>query len=196
MKVALAILLMTASSFAADEKPVPANVPDADHPHFVLGGVLGSCTRHDPNVGVTSVCGEATLGVDFPFSTKWVHMHVGGELGFGANTQSSTGDSMVGLAVQSGGAFLSARAWLTYDATRLLFLRGGPEILFAYDLETVTPSVHGFLDFGTRFFSSVVELGLRAYIGVDGLTKTGDAITSYSTAFAWGAGVFMRFQTP
>jgi len=169
-------------------------------PHFVFGALLGSCTLHDADLGNTSVCGEVALGFDAPFRTTWKGQprrtwHFGAEIGFGARGAMSSGDSLVGIAMATGGPFLSTRTWATYDFTRLFFLRAGPEALFAVQLDRVTPSVHGFIDVGSRA-GSCVEIGIRGTLGADGITKTGDGDAILDWSFSWGSMIFARFYSP
>ncbi len=191
----MATVLVAAFGLALATPAIADTSEKSWHPRFIFGGAIGTCTRHDPDVGASGVCGEASTGFDVSFvrhsKATW---HFGAEVGFGASVRSQTGDATIALAIGVGGPFVSTRTWVTYDVTEFFFLRGGPEVIFSSALDTVTPSVHGFVDLGSRF-ASCLELGLRAYAGADGLTKTGGTETTYNAAFGWGTFVFARLYS-
>lgn len=196
---ALAISLGTTRAFAQDKPSGDGSAIWPDGKSWRIHGVgaasFGTCTRFDPDVGASGVCGEAIVGLDIPFQIRRARFRFDPELGFGWSASATTTDSALGVSIASGGASLSTRPLFTWDVTRLFFLRAGPELRATYLLDTFATSVRGVLDLGTRF-GDILELGLRGYAGVDGIEKAQDGKNSeWSAAFAWGTMFLARVYT-
>ncbi len=195
-RVAMILLGLAPPAFAAD-KVDDSLWPDGKswHVHGVGAASFGTCTRFDPNVGASGVCGEAIVGVDIPFQVGRARFRFDPEIGFGWNVGSTSSDESLGISIASGGAGIGMRHLFTWDMTRLFFLRAGPEVRAAWLLDNVATSVHGVLDLGTRV-GSVLELGLRGYAGADGIEKTTHGANSeWSSAFGWGTMFLARIYT-
>ena len=115
----------------------------------------------------------------FPFATSW---RATLDLGFGGAPYMSAGDPNYGVSRSVGGFYVGPRLLLGYDVTRHLYVRAGGEALFA-----TSPSQwseHGVVELGTSVPGTLwcgahsdFELGLRPYIGRDGVQTTGASTT-------------------
>src|SRR5258708_32051663 len=154
--VALALAL-AASAARAQSAALPWPVDESVWPdgeagktHVLAAAAIGSCWRHDPNVGGGGACGEVSAGLDWGFSTHW---RLGAEAGFGFLGPNTSGDAPVGVSMSSGGpSYWALRAMVGRDFTRLFFMDAGVQARSTWALGTVDPGLHGFLDFGTRLF--------------------------------------------
>lgn len=192
----LMMLMVSSHVWAADKADDDSVWPSGTswQPHFVGGAMFGSCTRYDPDVGASGVCGEAIVGLDVPFRVGKLSMRLDPEVGFGWSMQTTTGDKALGTQISSGGVEISVRPLVTFDITRLFFARLGPQVRMSMLLDTFNVGVQGVLDLGTRV-GSVFELGLRGYAGADAIEKAQATNTEWSAAFGWGTMVLARFYT-
>jgi hypothetical protein len=156
-----------------------ATEPSSRSVGLLLHGALGSCTRLDSNIGSSGLCGEVGPSVDLPFATSW---RATVDLGFGGAPYLSAGDPSCGVSRSVGGFYVSPRLLLGYDVTSHLYVRGGGEALFSPSPDQW--SAHAVVELGTSVpgtwwcgSTSDFELGLRPYVGRDGVQTTGASNT-------------------
>jgi hypothetical protein len=138
----------------------------------LVGAALGSCARNDPDVGATAFCGEAVVGVDWPFHSKW---RLSGELGFGWRAHRVAGNPDLGVSSSAGGLYGAPRILIGRDATSLFYWRFGLQLPF-YSFTPLAQGTEFVIDLGTRAVNRL-EFGPRGFIGWDPVTTTGGPTT-------------------
>ena len=158
--------------------------------HLLIAGAIGTCTRHDDRVGATGMCGEGTLGADFPWHFLLVR-NLSVELGIGSTVGATSGNRDYGTSRTSNGPYGTVRVLLGWDLAPLLFLRAGPQVRVTWAQATAAPGVVLVVDTGTRL-GRRAEVGLRAFAGADGVIRANAAETRLDTALAFGAAAYAR----
>lgn len=160
--------------------------------HFYEGRAIGSCRRDDVDLSAVAFCGEAYVGFDLRFASRWT---LNTELGVGFFPSRHSGDSGYGIERRSGGPLYLAMRWgVGYDFTERFFMRAGPQVRVAFAFNRPVPGVQLAFDHGTRF--GRLELGVRTFFGVDGVASTGGAADAphWKAAFALGVLAFVRVR--
>jgi hypothetical protein len=162
-------------------------------PHLMAGAAFGACIR-DGEVAGGGSCGELSIGTDVPLPARF---RFGAELGVGFMSSVTSGDPMFGVSKSSGGpAYGALRVMLGYDFTDLFFVRSGPQTRATFAFGKMTTGVQLAVDLGTRVSTfrlhNRLEVGLRSYLGFDGVAAT--ATPKWSTDFCFGTTVLLRYR--
>lgn len=145
----------------------PANI--SGRLSFFTGATFGTCRRDHSDVPAIGPCGEVSFGLEHRITARFVSST---ELGIGFFPDSRSGDASYGIERRTGSPlFLAARYALGYDFTHRFFVRAGPQLRVAFAFGRPVPGVQLALDHGTRI--ERFELGVRLFVGVDGVAQTG-----------------------
>ena len=160
--------------------------------HLFTGITLGSCRRDHSDVPAIGACGEVSFGLEQRIARRFT---LASELGIGFFPASRSGDWAYGVERRSGSPlYLAARWALGYDFSPRFFMRAGPQVRVAFAFDRPVPGVQLALDQGTRL--ERFEAGVRLYLGVDGVARTGGNADWPHWSAAWSLGVMLlvRYQ--
>lgn len=155
--------------------------------HGTFGLSLGSCVRNDPDVGTVDYCGEANIGVDWAI-TEIGYWRANLELGVGWTRGATSGYADLGTFSSAGGPYFAPRLLFGRDATRHFYWRIGAQMP-TFFLNSIAPGVDGVIDLGTRAWDRL-ELGPRAFVGVEPVTTTGGP---WTYPMSYGVSLLARY---
>lgn len=189
LRLAVATALCMSAAAAAEECPGPPEEvwPDnrPHHLHLVTYGTIGACARPSSTVAASGPCGEAGLGTEVSFS----HRHrLVFETGAGFVRSRVSFDPVTGVTTTSGGpGYVAFRVMWGLDFHALFFMHLGAQLKIPWERPTLGAQIP--IDLGTRI-GHFLELGVRSYVGFDGVYAS--QTPKWSATPSFGAQAFVR----